>query len=110
MFEARYVAEWSPSATSNLQSECDTEQTAAVAYVDSKILFPTMSNHTNRGSVSTFEPPSDKADFEVNSCKTSDAATNKSSGIVRSRSAMSKGIRDVKSLYNVVSKREVQNE
>jgi hypothetical protein len=63
------------------------------------ILFPTMSNHTNRGSVNVLEPePSAKADFEVNSCKTSDAATNKSSGNARLRSAMSKGIRDVKSL------------
>jgi len=98
MFEARYVAEWSPSATSNLQSECDTGDTAAVAYVDSKIPFPTMSNHTNRGSVNVLEPASANADFDVNSCKTSDAAANKSSGNVRSRSAMSKGIRDVKSL------------
>lgn len=42
----------SGSAISDLQSECGAEETVAVAYVDSKILFPiSRSNHTNRGYV-----------------------------------------------------------
>ena len=64
------------------------------------ILLPMVSNQIKSGSVSVLEPePSDKADLEVISCRTSDAAIKiESSGNKGLRSGMRSGMRGVKSL------------
>lgn len=99
MLMAIYDVECSPSATSNLQNECETSLTSPALSI-STIRLPVASIQRSSGSVSVLLPdPSESGDFDMISCKASDAATKISLSVEdRSRREMRTGIKGTMSL------------
>lgn len=100
MLMAIYDVECSPSATSNLQNECETSLTSPALSIASTIRLPVASIQRSSGSVSVLLPdPSESGDFDMISCKVSDAATKISLSVKdRSRREMRTGIKGTISL------------